>query len=93
VARGHVFTQLLGVFNEASVGAQEQFGALRPLPPVECLYETQKTSVGGTGRTVSMTRNVLFCTQVSSKFPMDSYPHTTHSTTYDKARAGSGGTD
>ncbi len=59
VARGHVFTQLLGVFNKASVSAQEQFGALRPLPPVECLCETQKTSVAGTGRTVSMTKRSL----------------------------------
>ncbi|OIW25562.1 hypothetical protein CONLIGDRAFT_684109 [Coniochaeta ligniaria NRRL 30616] len=45
VARGQVFTQLLGVFNQASVNAQEQFGALKPVPPIECLYETQKTSV------------------------------------------------
>lgn len=53
VARGQVFTQLLGVFNQASVNAQEQFGALVPVPPLECLYETQKTSVLGTGRIVS----------------------------------------
>lgn len=53
VSRGSVFTQLLSAFNQASVNAQEQFCALNPVPPVECLYETQKTSVAGTKRTVS----------------------------------------
>jgi hypothetical protein len=53
VARGQVFSQLLSVFNQASVNAQEQFGALVPVPPVECLYETQTTPVVGTGRVVS----------------------------------------
>ncbi|KAJ0104454.1 hypothetical protein J7T55_010920 [Diaporthe amygdali] len=52
VSRGSVFTQLLSAFNQASVNAQEQFCALNPVPPVECLYETQKTSVAGTKRTV-----------------------------------------
>lgn len=52
-SRGRVFTQLLSAFNQASVNAQEQFGALKPVPPVECLYETQKTSVAGTNRIVS----------------------------------------
>jgi hypothetical protein len=53
VSRGQVFTQLLSAFNQASVNAHEQFGALNPVPPVECLYETQKTSIAGLGRTVS----------------------------------------
>jgi hypothetical protein len=64
VARGQVFTQLLGVFNQASVNAQEQFGALDPVPPIECLYETQKTSVVGTGRIVSGQR---FTSQITSQ--------------------------
>lgn len=54
VARGQVFTHLLAPFNQVSVGAQESFGALQPIPPIECLYETQKTSVVGTGRVVSI---------------------------------------
>lgn len=53
VSRGQVFTQLLSSFNQASVNAQEQFAALKPVPPVECLYETQNTSVAGIERTVS----------------------------------------
>lgn len=54
VGRGQVFLQLLSSFNEASNHAQEQFAALKPVPPVKCLYETQKTSVAGTRRTVSL---------------------------------------
>lgn len=54
VARGQVFTQLLNISNQASVNAQEQFGALKPMPPLECLYETQKTSIAGTGKVVSI---------------------------------------
>lgn len=53
VSRGQVFTQLLSSFNKASVNAQEQFAALKPVPPVECLHETQNTSVAGHGRMVS----------------------------------------
>jgi hypothetical protein len=53
VSRGQVFTQLLSAFNQASVNAQEQFAALNPVPPVACLYETQKTNVAGTGKLVS----------------------------------------
>lgn len=53
VSRGQVFTQLLSSFNQASVNAQEQFAALKPVPPVECLYETQSTSGAGTERIVS----------------------------------------
>jgi hypothetical protein len=53
VSRGQAFTQLLSSFNQPSVNAQEQFAALKPVPPVECLYETQNTSVAGTDRIVS----------------------------------------
>lgn len=53
MSRGQTFTQLLSSFNKASVNAQEQFAALKPVPPVECLYETQNTSVAGTERMVS----------------------------------------
>lgn len=59
VSRGQVFIQLLSSFNEASVDAREQFAALKPVPPIECLYETQKTSVAGTERMVSLSRNLL----------------------------------
>ncbi len=52
VGRGRDFTQLLGAFNRESVSAKERFGLLQPVPPFICVYETQKTSVKGTERTV-----------------------------------------
>ncbi|KAL1837347.1 hypothetical protein VTK73DRAFT_4723 [Phialemonium thermophilum] len=52
VKRVQAFRQLLATFNEASVNAAEQFQALKPVPPVESLYETQRTPVIGGLRTI-----------------------------------------
>jgi hypothetical protein len=52
VSRGQTFNQLLSSFNQASFNAKEQFADLKPVPPIECLYETQNTSVGPTNRIV-----------------------------------------
>ena len=52
VGRGRDFTRMLSAFNQESVGAKERFGLLQPVPPFICVYETQRTPVKGTERTV-----------------------------------------